>query len=184
MRKQSTFLAAGLLSAFLASTALAQNTSPPNTNSNPPQATVKQAPGVDEVLKMVKAGVATDVIVNFVENSMFPYRLEPSDLITLKEQNVPDSVTTAMLKRGAFVRERIEQVRAETAERNRVNTSSAVLDPEGYDYFQYYYLYPRTLATANQRLYNPGIHSAFQSHSFGYGPAPFQAYAPSAFRRR
>jgi hypothetical protein len=185
MTKQSSFLAAGLLSACLAWSAFAQN-SPTTTPTPNPQATAapKLAPGVEELLKMVKAGVSADVMVNYVENANIPYRLEPSDLIMLKEQGVPDAVTTAMLKRGAVMRTQIDQVRADIAARNTGGTSSrAGLDPEGYDYFQYYYLYPRTLQSANQRLYGQGFNSHFPS-AFSYAPAPFQAYSPSAFRRR
>lgn len=178
-------MAAGLLSACLAWSALAQNSPTTTPTPNPQSAAApKLAPGVEELLKMVKAGVSAEVMVNYVENANIPYRLEPSDLIMLKEQGVPDAVTMAMLKRGAVIRTQVEQVRADIAARNTGNNSRAGLDPEGYDYFQYYYLYPRTLQSANQRLYGQGLNSTYFPSAFSYAPAPFQAYSPSAFRRR
>jgi hypothetical protein len=89
-----------------------------------------------------------------------------------------------MLKRGANIRTQIEQARASVASRNASNGNSSNMDPEGYDYFHYYYLYPRTLAQANQRLYAPGPYSGYFPYAYGYGPAPFQAYSPMVSRPR
>jgi hypothetical protein len=55
--------------------------------------------------------------------------------------------------------------------------NSGNLDPEGYDYFRYYYLYPRTLASANERLYSSPTFPACPTWSPGY-------YSPWAFRPR
>jgi len=48
--------------------------------------------------------------------------------------------------------------------------SDCYLDPESYDYFQYYYLYPRTLASVNERIYSsyPWV-AGYPGYAYGYG---------------
>ena len=56
------------------------------------------------------------------------------------------------------------------------------LDPEGYDYFRHYYLYPRTLASANQRLWSSYPSSVYPVYSFGcWSP---RAFRPHSFARQ
>ena len=61
--------------------------------------------------------------------------------------------------------------------------SSGQLDPEGYDYFRYYYLYPRTLASANERLFSspafpPPPYSRGYYSPWGFRPGPFAPQFP------
>ena len=141
---------------------------------------------------MAQAGVATDVIKAYVENASIAYELNGADVIALKEHSVPDEVVTAMIKRGAELVAQVNQSRmARAASRSDSGSKrrQATLDPESYEYFQYYYLYPRTLAAANQRLYSPGPGlSRNRFYPYGYyggyyGPAPFNPYHPSVFSR-
>src|SRR5262249_6702125 len=134
------------------------------------------------ILKMVKAGVSTEVIKAYIESSPIAYRLTATEIMALKEEAVPDELTTAMLKRGAALRTQASQAKNPDAGGNR---RYYALDPEGYDYFQYYYLYPRTLAAANQRLFSTGApFSGAAPYGYGYyGPLPFAPLPPSAFWR-
>ena len=146
----------------------------------------KHSPGVDDVLRMIQAGVSTEVIRTYIENSPAHYSLNPAEIIALKKQGVPDELTTAMVKRGATLA-------AQPSRQNKPsslvlpypggNRSYGGLDPESYDYFQYYYLYPRTLSAANQRLFTPcPSMQGFGPYPYGYyGPMPFNALPPSAF---
>ena len=68
---------------------------PAVTTSAP--ATVTLPYGVDDVLKLSRAQVSEDVIVNYVQNSGIAYNLGPKDLVYLKEQAVSDRVVNAML---------------------------------------------------------------------------------------
>ena len=146
----------------------------------------KHSTGVDEVLKMMKAGVSTEVIKTYIENSEIAYNLSGADIIALKEHAVPDELATAMVKRGAALRGQGAQAGNLTLAAIGNNRSYRPLDPESYDYFQYYYLYPRTLASANQRLYSVNPPSfGYRPYSYGfYGPAPFHPLPPSAFRQQ
>jgi hypothetical protein len=146
--------------------------------------------GIDEILKMVQAGVSKDVIRTYIETSPVPYNLSASDLIALKERGVTDDLTTTLMKRGAVVRAQANQAAAAPGSTEPRASASGTplerdrrghLDPEGYDYFWYYYLYPRTLASANQRFYSSGAPFDFYPYAYGYyQPAPFR---PLPFRR-
>ena len=142
--------------------------------------------GVDEILNMVQAGVSTEIIKAYIENSPIAYNLSATDVIALKEHKVPDELTTALMKRGAALRTQAQQAVTLAATRRAysgANRRSFGLDPESYDYFHYYYLYPRTLAAANQSFYSSGTASpGFTPYGYGpYGPPVFWPLPPSAF---
>jgi hypothetical protein len=157
--------------------------------------------GIEDVLKMVDAGVSKDVIKTYIENSAIDYNLNAADIIALKERAVTDDITTALVKRGAEVRAQggqaggsaaVAQAAPDAAGPNSappayaaVNPGYAILDPESHDYWWYYYAYPRTLAYANQRLYSSYPGFGYSSpYVYGYSPAlPFRPYPPGAFAR-
>jgi hypothetical protein len=143
-------------------------------NKAPEPTTGTLTTGVEAILKMVDAGVSKDVIKTYIESSPTAYNPSATDLIALKEHAVPDDLTTALLKRGAEIRAQVSQVGANAAARTYSNSNPgyAYLDPESYDYFRYYYLYPRTLADVYQRL-SP----CYPAYSYGYcQPFPFRPY--------
>jgi hypothetical protein len=147
----------------------------------------KHSAGIDDILRMTKAGVSTDVIIVFIENSPIAYSLNASDVIALKEHAVPDEVTKALVKRGTDLKTQVRRLLEEKGTRLAYalgTRRSGGFDPESYDYFQYYYLYPRTLAYANQRMFTPyGSSVGVPSWGYGYyGPLPFRPLPPSAFR--
>jgi hypothetical protein len=157
-------------------------------------ATAEQSPGVkaelpaavEEVLRMFQAGISPEVIKAYIASSTAPYKLSPADIIALKSQGVPDELTTAMLKHGASAAGQvsppsiIQLPPASGASRPR---TVGGFDPESYDYFQYYYLYPRTIASANQRLL--GTHAPYATYGAypygGYWPLPFHPLPPASF---
>src|SRR5260370_27603030 len=54
----------------------------------------------DSIVKMVKAGLSEDVIVNVIGLQPGKYSLSPDDLIALKNANVSPRVITAMMNRS------------------------------------------------------------------------------------
>ncbi len=137
--------------------------------------TTNQAPapplslGMNEILKMVDAGVSSPVIKTYIECSAIPYQPTGADVIVLKQHHAADEIVTLLLKRGARVRTAIAQARKDVLERalSARNAASGGLDPESYEYFQHYYLQPRALASAYERLapyYNGG------PYPYGYPP--------------
>jgi hypothetical protein len=126
---------------------------------------------IQEILKMLDAGVSKEVIKGYVESAPMNYNASAADIISLKQHGIPDDITLALLKRGT--ESRLQNSQATEVQPAPVSVVSRdnhfYPDPESYDYFQYYYLYPRTLASANERL---GIYPApYFSGSYGsFGP--------------
>ena len=142
---------------------------------------------------MVQAGVSKDVIKAYIETDQIASPLSATDLITLKEHGVPDDLAVALLKRAADLAAKTSEVGASNAAPARVSGTASLdalvaalrssqlnpgyLDPEGYDYFRYYYLYPRTLAAANQQLYSSPAFPSYPAYSSDH-------WSPWAFRPR
>lgn len=60
-------------------------------------APVKLPYGVDDVLKLSRAQISEDIIVNYVQTSGTIYSLAPEDIVYLHGQGVSDRVVTTML---------------------------------------------------------------------------------------
>ncbi len=107
LMKASTSLFRALIVAVAAllwvnwSTALAAETNPPVIVVPPSDSTAQPAPklpyGVQDVLKLSRADVSQDIILNYVRNSGIIYNLSPQDIVYLKSQGVTDPVLNAML---------------------------------------------------------------------------------------
>lgn len=136
---------------------------------------------VKEVVHLLKSGVSKDVVRAYVEHSPLNYHLSAADLITLKEQGVPDDITTAMLKRSEQLRPTSEPTQRGLVRRSPPQpvapnqfSGARGLDPESYDFWWYHYAYPRALASANQWMASAPF--AFQPY---YGaPYPFMPQPP------
>jgi len=72
-------------------------------NSPTPNASVAQAPalsyGMSEVVKMFQAGINKDVIVDYVNNTALPYRINADGIIYLQTLGIPQEITKAMILR-------------------------------------------------------------------------------------
>jgi hypothetical protein len=55
----------------------------------------------DSVVKMVKAGLAEDVILSMVKSQPAKYTMSPDNLIALKTAGIPDRIVAAMVERTA-----------------------------------------------------------------------------------
>ncbi len=127
-------------------------------------ATAQPRGAVQEILRMIEAGVSKDVIKAYVESARLDFSPTATDLIALKEHAVPDDITTALLKRSGET----QAQKAQPSQRGVIaaNSDFGPLDPESYSYFQHYYLFPRTLAFAYGQL-------------GAYYPQGFPSYYPS-----
>jgi hypothetical protein len=164
----------------------------PNATSEPgAKNSAPNRAGIDEILKMFQAGVSKDVIRTYIETAQAAAPLSATDIVTLKERGLPDELTTAWMKRSAELSARANETAATNAAPAKVTGTTSLealaaairrgqmnsgrLDPESYDYFQQYYLYPRTLQSANERLYGYPPFAAYPPYGPGY-------YSPWAFR--
>src|SRR5436189_986346 len=73
-----------------------------------PQVTTPSSPaklpfGVEDVLKLSRANISEDIILNYVQNSGTIYNLGPQDLVHLRDQGVSDHVLNAMLNQRKVV---------------------------------------------------------------------------------
>lgn len=154
--------------------------------SEPAKAPPAHSAGVDEILKMSRAGVSAEVLKAYIEHSPIAYNLNGADIIALKEQGVPDEVTVSLVKRGAELTAQVNQINqggpvpdnfplaATPKTVNRALVARALRarsGPESYDFWWYHYAYPRALAAANERL---------SSAYAGFGPGPSYDFGPYA----
>ncbi|HWX19572.1 MAG TPA: hypothetical protein VN578_06665 [Candidatus Binatia bacterium] len=58
---------------------------------------IKLPYGVDDVVKLSRAQISEEIILNYVRNSGTVYNLGPNDLVYLRNQGVSDHVVNAML---------------------------------------------------------------------------------------
>jgi hypothetical protein len=146
--------------------------------------------GVSEILRMADAGVSPDVLKAYLDSEATVPKVTDADIIALKQHQVPDEVTTLLLKRQGEARVAASKNRQEALQQ-LVAARRAVaggLDRESYAYFQYYYLQPRAVASANQRLapysyyayyprfgHYPG-YNTFNGFAPGFRPAPRRYY--------
>jgi hypothetical protein len=151
-----------------------------NTTPNK-AATTLLSQGVVEIVKMADAGVSMEVIKTYIESSPKAFAPTDDDVIALKKHNVGDDVVTLLLKRGAEARAKATAAKNEAVAQvlSSRRASSGGFEPESYDYFRYYYLQPRALASANQRLYP--YYGPYFSRPYAYGPiygygAPTRSY--------
>src|SRR5438045_3767334 len=63
------------------------------------------SPQVQEIVKMSDAGIDKAVIQQYVESSTTAYNPRSEELIYLHDHGIPDAIVTAMLQRGAKLRE-------------------------------------------------------------------------------
>ena len=105
--------------------------------------------GVADVVSMSEAGVGPDVIKHFVSQSKTRYSLTAKDIIALKEKNVSDEVTAAMLLRDQQLN---RPTRVATPRIVQQLSTGGKLDPESYEFWQAHYLYPRTLSRTYKTL--------------------------------
>jgi hypothetical protein len=86
---------------LVAFNATAQTPAPTETPAVTPAAAdstaVKLPYGVEDVVKLSRAQVSEDVILNYIHNTGTIYNLSPSDIVYLRNQGVSDGVINTML---------------------------------------------------------------------------------------
>jgi uncharacterized membrane protein YgcG len=111
---------------------------------------------VDDVIRMSKAGVAEDSIVEFVQKTDGRFECTADDVIAMSEAGVPKSVIHAV------VNEAKARENGQRADGDRVvERSTVVVSPGyGYGYYRPYYYDP---------FYDPFWYQPRLSLSFGFG---------------
>ena len=73
-----------------------QSTSPASTSSTVPTP-VRLPAGAEDVLKLSRAQISEEIILNYVRNSGINYNLYPEDIVYLHNQGVSENVIKAMV---------------------------------------------------------------------------------------
>lgn len=152
---------------------------PSAKSQNSAQPAEALSPAIQDILKLADAGVSPNVLKGYAESTRFAVPLTAAEVLALKQHSVPDEVTTILLKRSAAKESQTQAQPAPSANATVAapGPAPAYLDPEGYNYFQYYYLQPRALASAQETLgwYPYGYRYMYP---FGYNePFPFGGYS-------
>jgi hypothetical protein len=69
------------------------------------------APGVGDVVRLVRSGTDTSVVIAHVQASDHTFKLRPEDIEHLNDHGVPDSIVASMIVRRAELRAQAPQVR-------------------------------------------------------------------------
>ncbi len=180
--KLSNFLFLGPLCAAFIALPVAAQTNQASASTDAPKAST----GIADVLKMLDKNVSPEVIKAYIETSPATFDLTAADLITLKEHNVTDDITVALLKHStASASAASAPGPTATAAQSAAPVRAYVLnngaqDMNSYQFFEHYYLMPRTQAYVNDTLgyasvpyggtfvpyYPPGV------YSYGFNAAP------------
>ena len=104
----------GTCSVVLTSGLMTRAADPPQADSATPAQTLSAAParlpyGVEDIVKLSKAQISEDVILNYVRNSGTVYNLAPADIVALRNEGVSDHVINAMLDQRKNVPEAAAQ---------------------------------------------------------------------------
>jgi hypothetical protein len=90
--------------------------------------------GVEDILKLSRAQISDDIIINYIRNSGTVYNLAPKDIVYLRDQGVSDAVVNAMLnqrKKAVETSQASEASQAEGSSGNDVAAGYAAYPPIG-----------------------------------------------------
>jgi hypothetical protein len=65
--------------------------------------------GASEALKLYKAGISKDVIINYIDSTVMPYHLTADGIIYLQSIGVPQEITQAMILRDGQLQQQFSQ---------------------------------------------------------------------------
>ena len=142
--------------------------------------TANYSGGIADILKMLDAGVSTEIVKAYIENSPVAYNPSATEIITLKDRGVPADLLSAMLRRGGELR--AQAIRAGRA------TATAVAPAYSYEtqpeHPTYPYEYPPDTYPAypysTDWWYNYGFGWPYIYYPFVFygGRYPFHHYHP------
>src|SRR5882724_4191145 len=111
----SLFAACGMLtsSGFMAQALDAPSAQANVTLSAAPRSSAPQYSGrIDEVVALNQSGVDQSVVMSFINTSPGPFQPNADEIIRLRDAGVSAQVITAMMQRGATLREQSQALAA------------------------------------------------------------------------
>ena len=114
---------------------------------------VRFSRGIDDVVKMLDAGVAKEVVKTYVDISPIPFRPSAEEIIALNQHGVPSDIVNAMILRGAMLRS--QPTPAQPVVQTAPAPAPAQTTPATPDYF---YVYP---GPATAPAYTPAYEPSY-----------------------
>ncbi len=90
--------------------------------------------GVEDILKLSRAQISDDIIINYIQNSGTVYNLAPKDIVYLRDQGVSNAVINAMLdqrKKAVETSQESEVAQAAASSGNDLASGYAAYPPIG-----------------------------------------------------
>jgi len=116
--------------------------------------------GLDEIAKMVEAGVQPEVVEAFIDNSTIAYAPNAEDVVQLHKLGTPSQVVSAVIRHGGKLREQgIKEFKESQATLSQQATAAAIspavyapvaapsVQPASVTYNTYAYAYPAVVGS-------------------------------------
>jgi len=148
-------------------------TPPPSNDAKQRARPARLSFGLEDVVKMVQSGVATDVVLTYIDNSTVAYYPTAEDVVQLHESRVPSQVTAELIRHGG-------KLRAQQAQANKESQSSMAQQMAPAQSYSPAYNYaaqppPQTAYATYNYTYPSYVYSGYPSCSYAY---PAYSYVP------
>jgi len=166
----------------VASTTAAQSVVVAGTPVEVSSGAVKLPYGVEDVLKLSRANINDDIILNYVQSSGTIYNLTPQDIVYLRNQGVSDRVVNAMVGQRKLVEATAQgpqQVPAPAPNAPMIQDPGVAVDPTYSDVGSGYTEAPATSAPSS--VYVIPYPQATAAYYGYYGYSPYSYYGPYAY---
>ncbi|HEU0011748.1 MAG TPA: hypothetical protein VFT34_18170 [Verrucomicrobiae bacterium] len=141
--------------------------------------TSRLSAGLDDIVKLTKAGIEEPVILSFIKCSEVAYQPTAQELIKLRELGVSGTVVTALLHRGEELRQRAAQPQKQQAQpapaAEAPQAAPQVASPP--EPSRVYYASPAAYSVASPSVVYVPSYSYSYYPSYGYGGC----YSPSYY---
>jgi hypothetical protein len=170
----STLSVALALSGFSGSTLPAQTN---QTAANKDAQLLKIPSPLEEITQLSKSGVGDAVVLTYIQNSTQRYTLNAQDIISLRDQGVSAEVTTALIRRGAEVRQAVEESYRQQQQQLQAEAATVAAAPT----YQTPPA-PTVVVPAPVTYYVPAPRSTVSVHYFGTPRYHYQPVYQSGYR--
>jgi hypothetical protein len=136
--------------------------------------------GVEDVLKLSRAQVSDDIVLNYIQNTGTIYNLGPQDIVYLRDQGVSDRVINGMIDQRKRVTElAAAQSAPAPAVPDAQSVPNATTVPVAPGYAQ---VAPQTTAPASTVYTIPAPSAGYYSYTYPYyGGYYYPYYGPSVY---
>ena len=125
--RMAILLALGVVVANSDLSARAADTQPAQTGGAtalPATAAPQFSGRINEVVSLTQSGVDQSIILSYIKTSPGPFQPSADEIIKLRDASVPNAVITAMLQRGAELRDQAQAVAANAVQTYAASTAA------------------------------------------------------------